>query len=163
MLKINRTFTAAASFGVAVLVATTSAQVGRGGSEWLTARADAQRTSWIRTDPKISVESMSQPGFDLQWTRKLDNRARQLNGLTQGVTANGVTLFVPMSVVAGSSNNVYGLDNDTGYVVWQRHFDAAIPQPAPGCPGGMTAAATRVVPLVPPAITMPAPAGGRAL
>ena len=58
MLKINRTFTVAASCGVAVLVATTSAQVGRGGSEWLTARADAQRTSWIRTDPKISVESI---------------------------------------------------------------------------------------------------------
>jgi hypothetical protein len=37
--------------------------------------------------------------------------------------ASGVTLFVPMSIVTGSSNNVYGIDNDTGYVVWQ-HFDA---------------------------------------
>ena len=53
--------------------------------------------------------------------------AAQLNGLAQGVTANGVTLFVPMSIVAGSSNNVYALDNDTGYVVWQRHFDARAP------------------------------------
>ena len=42
----------------------------------------------------------------------------------QGVTASGVTLFVPMSVVTGSSNNVYGIDNDIGYVVWQRQFDA---------------------------------------
>jgi outer membrane protein assembly factor BamB len=76
------------------------------------------------------------------------------------VTANGVTLFVPMSVVAGSSNNVYALDNDTGYVVWQRHFDAALPAATAQCPGGMTAGATRIVPLVPPPITVPAAAGG---
>ena len=88
---------------------------------------DAQRTFWIRTDPKISVASMSKPGFERQWSAKLDNQTRGVNGLAHGVTANGVTLFVPMSVVAGSSNNVYALDNDTGYVVWQRHFDAALP------------------------------------
>jgi hypothetical protein len=35
------------------------AQPGRGGSQWLTALADAQRTSWIRTDDKISVCTVS--------------------------------------------------------------------------------------------------------
>src|SRR6266542_6148552 len=145
MLKINWTFTAAAGFGVAVLVGTIHAQVGRGGSEWLTARGDAQRTSWIRTDAKISVESMSKPGFELQWTAKLDNKPRQQYGLGQGVTANGVTLFVPMSIVTGSSNNIYALDNDTGYVVWQRHFDAPLPAATVPCPRGMTAGATRIV------------------
>ena len=63
----------------------------------------------------------------------------------QGVTASGVTLFVPMSLVAGSSNNVYGIDNDIGYVVWQRQFDAALPAPTAGCPGGITRGATRIV------------------
>ena len=131
------------------------AQVGRGGSEWLTALGDAQRTSWIRTDDRISVETMSRPGFELQWTSALDNDPRQLHGLAQGVTANGVTLFVPMSVVAGSSNNVYAIDNDTGYVVWQRRFDAPMAAPTPGCPGGITAAATRIVGLVPPPLIEP--------
>ena len=70
---------------------------------------------------------MSKPGFELQWTTNPGNRPRGLNGLTQGVSANGVTLFVPMSVVAGSSNNVYGIDNDTGYIVWSRKFDATLP------------------------------------
>ena len=65
-----------------------------------------------------------------------------------------------MSIVGGSSNNVYAIDNDTGYVVWQRHFDATIPAATPGCPAGMTAAATRIVPLVPPPITVPPPGGG---
>jgi outer membrane protein assembly factor BamB len=123
------------------------AQVGRGGSQWLTALADAQRTSWVRTDDKISVESMSQPGFELQWRKTLDNRPRGPHGLVQGVTASGVTLFVPMSIVAGSSNNVYGIDNDIGYTVWERQFDLPVPPASAGCPGGITAAATRIVPL----------------
>jgi outer membrane protein assembly factor BamB len=163
MSNTIRTLKAVAPFAAAILAATVHAQPGRGGSEWLTAGGDAQRTFWIRTDPKISVPSMSQPGFELQWTSKLDNTLRGPNGLAQGVSANGVTLFVPMSIVAGSSNNIYALDNDTGYVVWQRHFDASLPAATPQCPGGITAGATRIVPLVPPPLTTPAaPGGGRA-
>ena len=96
MLKPNRLLTTATAFGVAVMVATLGAQVARGTTEWLTAGADAQRTFWIRTDPRISVASMSQPGFDRQWVAKLDNKTRGVNGLAHGVSANGVTLFVPM-------------------------------------------------------------------
>jgi hypothetical protein len=131
-----------------------------GGSEWLTAGGDAQRTSWIRTDAAISVQSMSKPGFELQWKASLDNQARGSNGLAQGVTANGVTLFVPMSVVTGSSNNVYALDNDIGYTVWQRHFDAPLPAASAGCPGGITAAATRVVAAALPAMARGGGGGG---
>ncbi len=127
------------------------AQARGGGSEWLTAQGDAQRTSWIRTDAAISVDSMTKPGFELQWKVKLANQPRHLNGLAQGVTANGVTLFVPMSLVTGSSNNVYAIDNDTGYTVWQRHFDTPLPVATAACPGGITAAATRLVPVAPPA------------
>src|SRR5262245_22888847 len=158
MLNKRRLLTGTVAFGSAALIATTHAQVGRGTTEWLTAGGDAQRTFWVRADPKISVASMSKPGFDLQWSVKLDNRARGANGLQPGVTANGVTLFVPMSVVAGSSNNVYAFDNDTGHIVWQRKFDAALPAATAQCPGGITAGATRIVPLTPPAIT-PALAG----
>lgn len=158
MLRTNRIVTGATAFGIALMVAAMGAQVGRGTTEWLTAGGDAQRTFWIRTDPKISVASMSAPGFELQWSTKLDNRARGVNGLQHGVTANGVTLFVPMSIVAGSSNNIYAIDNDIGYVVWQRQFEAALPAATAQCPGGITAGATRIVPLVPPEITTP-PAG----
>jgi hypothetical protein len=133
------TSAAAGSIGIA--------QPGRGGSQWLTALADAQRTSWIRTDDKISVPALSKPGFELQWKVKLDNQPRGVHGLRQGVTANGVTLFVPMSIVAGSSNNVYAIDNDLGYVVWQRHFDAPLPAATAACAGGLTSAATRIVPV----------------
>src|SRR5918995_1013845 len=123
----------------------TFAQVGRGWSDWPTPYADAQRTSWLQTDPNISVESISKPGFELQWTSKLDNQRRGLHGLTQGVTASGVTLFVPTSLVAGSSNKLYMLDNDTGYVIWSRTFEGTLPAPTVACSGGLTAAPTRIV------------------
>jgi hypothetical protein len=146
----------------AVAASVTLAQPGRGGSQWHTALADAQRTSWIRTDDKISVAAMAQPGFALQWTSKLDNQPRGQHGLSQGVSASGVTLFVPMSVVAGSSNRMFGIDNDIGYVVWERDFDVVMPPATAACPGGITAAATRIV-KVDTALKPPAslPASGR--
>jgi hypothetical protein len=139
--------------GCLVAGALSFAQVGRGGSQWLAPLADAQRTSWVRSDDKISVESLAKPGFELQWRTALDNKPRGLHGLWQGVTAAGVTLFVPMSVVTGSSNTVYGIDNDIGYVVWRRHFDAPLTAGTPQCPGGIASGATRIVRLdgsVPP-------------
>ena len=123
----------------ALVVGALWAQTRGGGSEWLTAMGDAQRTSWIRTDAAISIDTMTTPGFELQWKVKLENQPRSLNGLAQGVTANGVTLFVPLSLVTGSSNNIYSIDNDTGYVLWQRHFDATLPAATAACPGGITA------------------------
>lgn len=137
--------------------AVTLAQVGRGWSDWPTPYVDAQRTSWLRTDPNISIESLSRPGFDLQWTSKLDNLRRGLEGPTQGVTASGVTLFVPVSLVGSGSNNLYMLDNDTGHVVWSRTFDGTPPQPT-ACSGGI-AAPTRIV----SAIAEPTPAPGAVL
>ena len=67
------TLLAAVLFTGAVAIA----QVGRGWSDWPTPYADAQRTSWLRTDPKISVESLSKSGFELQWTSKLDELGRK--------------------------------------------------------------------------------------
>src|ERR1041384_5005689 len=83
---------------------------GRGNpTEWPTTGGDAQRTYWTRTDPNISVDAMGQPGFELQWKRKLANVARGGVSLTSGVTVTGVTLFTPLSTVMGLSNNVYAI------------------------------------------------------
>lgn len=149
--------------GVASVLAAsfTFAQVGRGGSQWLTALGDAQRTSWVRTDDKISVAALSKPGFELQWNVKLDNPARGIHGLKQGVTAAGVTLFVPVSIVAGSSNRVYAIDNDLGYTVWGRTFDIPSAAPSDGCSGGITAGATRIVRLDGSVAASPGFGGGR--
>jgi hypothetical protein len=72
-----------------------------------------------------------------------------------------VTLFVPMSLVTGSSNTVYGIDNDIGYVVWQRRFNVALPAATANCPGGISAGATRLVKLDGTVSTVPGFGGGR--
>jgi outer membrane protein assembly factor BamB len=131
------------------------------GFDWPATSADAQRTGWLRLDPNISVEGLSKPGFEFQWREKLNNTPRQTVSLSQGVTMNGLLGFSPASFISGASNNVFAIDNDTGYPLWHRRFDVPLPAPTPGCPGGMTAAAGRVVSLVPPALELPATAPPR--
>ena len=128
------------------------------GFDWPATGADAQRTAWLRLDPNISVENLSKPGFEFLWREKLDNAPRQSASLSQGVTMNGLIGFTPASFVTGASNNVFAIDNDTGYPVWHRKLDAPLPAPTAQCPGGITGAAGRVVSLVREPLQLPAPA-----
>ena len=128
----------------------------RGGQEWLTSNADAQRSSWIRTDAKISVESMRKAGFQFLWKMKLDNESKQLNSLTQPVLVGniiGYRGFKSLAFVGGSSDTVYAIDDDLARVYWKTRFNypATTSQPAGSllCTGGLTAAATRPVSLTP--------------
>ena len=53
---------------VLAAAATRSAEAqGRGAPNWTTISGDAQRTSWVKTDPRISRESLQKPGFQLLW------------------------------------------------------------------------------------------------
>ena len=122
--------------------------------DWVTSRADAQRTSWIRGDIVISPESMQKPGFELRWKTTLDNQARQLNSLAPGVVVGNLGFgSKPLSFITGSANRVFAVDNDTGVVFWQRTFgNNSGSRSSLQCPGGITGAATRptaVVPTIP--------------
>ncbi|MEX2300402.1 MAG: hypothetical protein WD733_05665, partial [Bryobacterales bacterium] len=75
MPSLARAAIAAAS----VLIAASPLCAQRGGSDWMTAGYDPQRSRWVRSDPKISLESMRKPGFQLEWKLPLKNEARQLN------------------------------------------------------------------------------------
>ena len=44
----------------------TFAQVGRGWSDWPTPYADAQRTSWLQSDPNMTVERGHKIGHDVK-------------------------------------------------------------------------------------------------
>jgi hypothetical protein len=119
--------------------------------DWVTSRADAQRTSWIRGDVVISPDSMQKPGFVLQWKTMLDNQPRQLNSLRPGVVIGNLGFgSKPLSFIAGSANRVFAVDNDTGGVFWQRTFESGGGSAStPQCPGGITSAATRPTTSVP--------------
>jgi outer membrane protein assembly factor BamB len=131
------------------------------GFDWPTTGADAQRTSWHRLDPNITVEGLSKPGFEFLWREKLNNAPRGATSISQGVTMNGLLGFTPASFVTGASNVVFALDNDTGFPVWQRRFDAPLPAVTDRCPGGITGAPARVTGLTPDKRQVPAPPAPR--
>src|SRR5262245_41992351 len=126
----------------------------RGGQEWLTSNADAQRSSWIQTDTKISVDSLRKPGFQFLWKLRLDNTSKQLNSLTQPILVGniiGYRGFKSLALVGGSSDALYAIDDDLGRIYWKTGFNSTAPQQNSSqlCPGGLTAAATRPTPLAP--------------
>ncbi len=126
------------------------------GFDWPASGSDPQRRAWLPLDPNISVENLSK-GFEFLWREKLENAPRQAASLNQGVTMNGLIGFTPVSFVTGVSNNVFAVDNDTGFPVWHRRLDGQLPAPTARCPGGVTGAAGRGVSLVRDKLELPAP------
>jgi len=115
-------------------------------ANWLSDGGDPQRTSWQRQESAISPESVK--GMHLAWKLQLDNEPRQLHALFPPLIVSDVkTPRGPMQigVVAGVSDNVYGIDLETGTQIWKRHFEAVFEEPEGGrgagvlCPGGLTA------------------------
>ncbi|MBI3210924.1 MAG: hypothetical protein HYZ37_18730 [Candidatus Solibacter usitatus] len=119
----------------------------RGGGDWMTSAYDAQRSSWVRSDGKISKETMSKPGFELVWKMKFENAARQLNTVTPPALLDfyiGYRGFRTLGFYGASSDRVIGIDLDLARTEWQKNFSG--PGSAAGtlqCPGGLTSAVTR--------------------
>jgi outer membrane protein assembly factor BamB len=128
----------------------------RSAPDWTTEGFDAQRTSWMRVDPYISIDTLSK--FQFLWKLKVDNEPRHGNALTAPVALGNLMTFrgfKSLIFVGGSSNNVYAIDYDFGTLFWRTHHNyAAGAREYAGsttCPGGMTLPLTRATSLVPPA------------
>src|SRR5260370_19479371 len=125
-------------FGCAFLCMNVAcAQGGRGGADWTAGRGDAQRSSWVRTDPKISGDSMRKPGFRVAWQIKLNVPLTPAVLLERYIGYRG---FRSLAFVGGSSDNAIAIDTDLGRVEWQKPLSASASTSAPGslgCPGGM--------------------------
>jgi PQQ-like domain len=149
MRKIN----ARLGWTVAALVAATvmSHAQGRGGGAWTTVGGDAQRTSSVRTDAKISVGSMQAQGFQFLWKRKLDTEP-----LTQPLLLPNIIAykgFKALVFVGGSADVVYAIDYDLNREFWHQNLPTASKVPSTAaCPGGLTAITriTEVAPAAPP-------------
>jgi outer membrane protein assembly factor BamB len=128
----------------------------RSAPDWTTEGFDAQRSSWMRVDPYISIENLSK--FQFLWKLKVDNESRHGNALTAPVALGNLMTFrgfKSLIFVGGSSNNVYGIDYDFGTMFWRTHHNYAAGAReyagSPTCPGGMTLPLTRATSLTPPA------------
>ena len=95
---MTRTSVAASILAVACASAATILQAqGRGGVEWTTSAFDAQRTGWVRNDPRISPQTMVKPGefgaFRFLWRLKLEHDPKAATALTAPVLLDRIIGF----------------------------------------------------------------------
>ena len=92
-------------------------------ANWLTFGGNPQRNGWAKDETILSTDTIK--NLELQWKLKLDNEPKGLNALTTPVVVNpvysnkGAFEYV---VVAGSSDNLFVIDADTGKLAWNKHF-----------------------------------------
>ena len=122
---------------------------GRGG-EWTTSQGDAQRSSWVRSDVRLTKDAVQKGELKFLWKLKLDNEARQLTSLTTPVLMDRLIShrgFKALAFVGASAERVYAIDTDLARVYWTTVINySSITPPANSswaCPGGLMAAATR--------------------
>lgn len=126
---------------------------------WTTVGNDAQRSGWLRSDAKISAESVAGGEFQPLWAMDLENEPHGLNGITAPSLLDFLIShkgFRSLAFVAGSDDNVFVIDKDLARMEWERRLAASAveAQPSAGCPGGMTANIAR-----PTSAALPSPLG----
>src|SRR5438552_12746629 len=94
-------------------------------ANWLTDGGDPQRTSWQRHETLISPASIKD--MTLMWKVTLDNQQREMHNLFAPLILGDVQVAGgtrEIAVVAGISDNLYGIDVEHGTQIWKRHFDS---------------------------------------
>ncbi len=120
---MRRFFRAATPAGVVLIGAGLVCTLGRGG-DWSTGGNDAQRSSWVRSDPKISLATVEKPGFQMIWKVKL-GEGRTESPLTDATLLNfyiGYRGFRSFAFLGSRSNGVYAVDTDLSRIEWARHL-----------------------------------------
>jgi outer membrane protein assembly factor BamB len=155
MRRIERLVVFAAVMAIGGVIAWAQGP-GRTNSNWPTIGADAQRTSWMKNEVKLSAGAMT--GFQFLWKARLDAQAAPAIAVSQPLLLQNIIShkgFKALAFVAAGAD-VYAIDYDLNRVYWkQRLSTAAKPSAAAAACGGKTAI-TRAASVAPPG-----PPGGR--
>ena len=114
-------------------------------ADFATAGADAERTGWVRSERVFNPQNVK--NMRLLWRVQLDSTAREMHNLFPPLVLSNVAMAggpKEVAVVAGISDDLWGLDTSTGATIWHRHFDTTlVPSQLAAastiCPGGQTA------------------------
>lgn len=122
------------SFACAFIpVGVANAQFGREGV-WMTDGGNAQRSSWVRTDAKITKSSIVS-GFQFLW--KVPLAPKEPNVLTEPLIMDryiGYQGFRSLALMGGA-DSIYAVDTDLNRIEWQKHISTDAAQNASsGCP-----------------------------
>ena len=116
-------------------------------TDFLTEGVDKERTGWVR-DEKIFTKA-NVGTSKLLWKIKLTSTPRAMHNLFAPLIAERVTTAAgvkELGVVAGVSDDLFGIDIATGTQLWHRKFDNLLTNTGISndtlCPAGQTAAPT---------------------
>ncbi len=117
-------------------------------TDYLTEGVDSQRTGWLRDEKVISKTNAGQ--IRLLWKAKLPSTPRQMHNLFSPLIIQNLHTTSgnrELAIVAGVSDDLWGLDAKTGEIVWSKKFTQVGltglgPQSGTLCPGGQTAVPT---------------------
>ncbi len=119
---------------------------GSAAAQWPTFGGDAQRTGWQQHETILSTETVGT--MELKWKLQLDNVPKELTSLTPPVVADQIKMergIKEYVFTAGSSDNLYAIDADTGKLAWKKTFmTTAKPTSKPNtlCPFAINATPT---------------------
>jgi outer membrane protein assembly factor BamB len=113
-------------------------------SEYLTNGADPGRTGWMKDEKVFTTANVKD--MKLLWKIKLESTPREMHNLFNPLVAERVTTpqgAREMAVVAGVSDDLFGIDVASGEMMWKKHFDTTFTagggRGSTLCPGGQTA------------------------
>jgi outer membrane protein assembly factor BamB len=117
------------------------------GSDFLTEGVDSARTGWVRDEKVFSLGNVGKT--KLLWKIKLESTPRAMHNLFAPLIAERVSTAQgprELAIVAGVSDDIFGIDVATGKQIWHRRFDSTLAKPGGTndtlCPGGQTAVPT---------------------
>jgi outer membrane protein assembly factor BamB len=110
-----------------------------GPSDWLTIEHDATRSGEASGETTLGVANAPQLG--LLWSTTLDGKETAQPLYVSQVSAGGQVRN--LLVAATHQNSLYGIDADTGAIVWRRAFGS--PPPNVAIPGGYGIGASPVI------------------
>lgn len=122
-------------------------------TDFLTEGVDNARTGWVKDEKIFTLANVG--SSKLLWKVKLDSAPRAMHNLFAPLIAERVETpqgVREIGVVAGISDDVFGIDVATGTRLWHRRWDGGPNPPPPAnntlCPSGQTAVPTlaRVAP-----------------
>ena len=116
-------------------------------SDFLTEGVDIGRTGWVKDEKIFTTANVG--STKLLWKLKLESTPRAMHNLFAPLIAEKVQTsqgVKEVGVVAGISDDLFGIDVASGKQLWHRHFDGGPNPPPPSentlCPSGQTAVPT---------------------
>jgi len=116
-------------------------------TDFLTEGVDKERTGWVKDEKIFTLQNVG--STKLLWKLKLESTPRAMHNLFAPLIAERVQTAdgtKEVGVVAGVSDDLFGVDVATGKELWHIKFDGG-PDPVPPsnntlCPSGQTAVPT---------------------